>query len=355
VTNVLGTLSVCEAAVAAGHGPDERQHVLRQPEDAGPAMRHRNLPAHELVEEGLERGLDRRRRLLHVRELIEDRDVAEAAEQDPPVRELLPVVEALPCVVRAVVEAAVERFARDHLTARRPDQVGELRDEAVPVAVRRDKDAIRVERLEVLDQVVLAQLGACLRGPRGEAANEACRLDRAVAGVGNRTAEAAGRSTRDVLEPFRLEAVLAQRLVLEPDAFPLLLVRREAVAAGASKRVTAELGHPLERLLGPAPERSRPLRAVRLPGDVVAGGPAAKDETAVPAARTFRDSACVVHAHAEAGLGETKRGRAAGDASADDRDVDPPVLSRLGVLRCRILEPVRVHEARRYTPSCATA
>ena len=143
------------------------------------------------------------RRLLDVGELVEDRGVAEAAEQDPAVGELLPVVEALPRIVRAVVEDAVERLARDHLPAGRPDQIGELGDEAVPVAVGRDEDAVGVERFDVLDEVVLADLRAGRRRERGEATDEARGLDRAVVWMKDRPAEAAGRAAGDVVEPFR--------------------------------------------------------------------------------------------------------------------------------------------------------
>ena len=66
-------------------------------------------------------------------------------------------------------------------------------------------------------------------------------------------------------------------------------------------------------------------RAVRLARDVVAGRAAAQREAAVAAARTLRDAARVVDAHAQPALGEPERGRAAGDAGADDRDVDAAV------------------------------
>ena len=102
---------------------------------------------------------------------------------DTAVGELLPVVEALARVVRPVEEHPVERRARDHLAARRPDQVGELRDEPVPVAVGRDDDVVRVERLDVVHRVVLADLGARLGRVRGEPPDEARRLDRRVVRV----------------------------------------------------------------------------------------------------------------------------------------------------------------------------
>ena len=47
-------------------------------------------------------------------------DVAEAAGKDPPVGRLLPVVESVAAVVRAI-EQVLERLSRDHLAAGRDD------------------------------------------------------------------------------------------------------------------------------------------------------------------------------------------------------------------------------------------
>src|SRR5262249_61193902 len=91
--------------------------------------------ADQLAEERLERLLDRRRHLLDIGELVEDRDVAESAEEDAAVGQLLPVVEALPRVMRAVIEHAVDRLADDDLSARRPDRGGKPGDEPVTLAV----------------------------------------------------------------------------------------------------------------------------------------------------------------------------------------------------------------------------
>ena len=64
--------------------------------------------------------------------------------------------------------------------------------------------------------------------------------------MGDRAVELACRAAGDVVEPLGLEAVLAQRLVLEPDVIALLLVGGEPVAAGAAQRVAGELGEPVE-------------------------------------------------------------------------------------------------------------
>ena len=296
--------------VAAGHAADERQHVLREAEDAGPPVRDARRLADQLAEKPLERRLDHRRRLLDVGELVHDRDVAEAAEQHAAVRQLLPVIEALARVVRPVVEDAVERLADDHLAARRPDRVRELRHETVAVAVGRDDHLLGIERSDVLDAVVLADLGSGFRRERGEPTDPARRLQRAVACVQDAALEASGEHARQIVDPLRLDPVLAQRLVLAADLLALLLVGGEAKAPGPAERVAGELLHAVERTLGPPPHAERPIAAVRLARDVVARRAATKGEAAVAAARAFGDAALVVHAHAQPGLGKTQRGGA---------------------------------------------
>ena len=137
--------------VVCGDRTDEREHVLRQREDPGPAVADARLAVAQLAEEALERRLDRRRGLLHVGQLVHDRDVAEPAEEQPPVRELLPVIESLARVVRTVVEHAVERFAHDDLAARGPQRVGELGQKGAAVAVGGNEHALRIECIDVLD------------------------------------------------------------------------------------------------------------------------------------------------------------------------------------------------------------
>ena len=82
------------------------------------------------------------------------------------------------------------------------------------VAVGRHENAVGVELVQVPDQVVLAKLGSRSRGESSETADEARRLDRAVVGMGDRAVEAGRCAAGNVVEPFRLEAVLAQCLVL---------------------------------------------------------------------------------------------------------------------------------------------
>ena len=170
----------------------------------------------------------------------------------------------------------------------------------------------------------------------------------------DRAEELTRRAARDIVEPLCVEAVLAQRFVLEPDSFAFLFVAGEAVAPGTPKGVTGELGQPVERVVRPSPEGRGALRAVRLASDVVPGGASGEREAAVAAARSLRDTALIVHANAQAGLGEAECGGAARDARADDGDVGPTVELRLRPRRALFLQPVRIHEARRYMPSRTT-
>ena len=94
-------------------------------------------------------------------------------------------------------------------------------------------------------------------------------------------------------------------------------MRRSASPASSAIRSSASCVQRQKRL--------RALGTVRLAGDVVAGGAAAEREAAVATARALRDPARVVHADAQAALGEAERGGAARDAGADDRDVGPAV------------------------------
>jgi hypothetical protein len=151
----------------------------------------------------------------------------------------------------------------------------------------------------------------------------------------------------ELVEPLDAEAVVAQRLVLGADLLALLLVDGEAVAAGTAKRIPGERLDPVERALGPPPELTRPLIAVRVARDVVPRGAAAKREAAVPSACALGDPACIVDADAEARPGEPQGRAAAGDAGADDRDIDPSVVTGGGWKRDRVFEPVRVQEVER--------
>jgi hypothetical protein len=195
---------------------------------------------------------------------------------------------------------------------------------------------------------VLADLGAGSRGECGESSHEPGRLDRPVRGVHQSAArERAFERRRQVVDPFGVDAILAHRLVLAADLVPLLLVGRQAVAAGPRDRVAAERGHVVERPLGPVPQLACGVAAVGVARDVVARRATAEREAAVAAARAFGDPAGVVHADAEPALRERERRRAAGDAGADDRHVHPAVVGGRGARHGLVLEPVGIHDSSR--------
>ena len=159
----------------------------------------------------------------------------------------------------------------------------------------------------------------------------------------NAAVEAASEPAGKIVDPLRVDAVGTQCRVLPLDLLALFRVGGETEAAGPAKRVACEIFHSVECALGPAPEVARLLDAVRLACDVIRGGAAAEREAAVAAACSFRDTALVVHAHAEARLGQPEGGRAAGDARTDDRDVDAAGVLHLPARRRLLFEPVRVH------------
>src|SRR5262249_26502822 len=101
-------------AVVLRQRPDDRQEVEYEPEDASPAMGHREPSADEVIQERFERLLDAGSRLLVGGELRVHRDVPKAAGEDTSLRVLLPVVEAIPAVVREVEKALGYRLGRDH-------------------------------------------------------------------------------------------------------------------------------------------------------------------------------------------------------------------------------------------------
>ena len=129
------------------------------------------------------------------------------------------------------------------------------------VAVGRDHDLVGVERLERLDALVLAELGARLDGERGEAPDPAGRLKRPIGRMEDRAVEPPGQRLRELVVPLDGEAVLAQRLVLGLELGALGCVRGQAEAAGAPESVAGQLLEPVEVALGQHPEGARPLRA----------------------------------------------------------------------------------------------
>src|SRR5207302_3570066 len=120
----------------------------------------------------------------------------------------------------------------------------------------------------------------------GETADEARRLDRAVAGVVDRAVERA-QMRRQVVDPLGGDPVLAHRLVLGADVLALLLVRGEPQAAVTRQRVAGERLHAVERALRPLPQAARAFNAVRLTSDLITRRTAAQREAAVAPARAL--------------------------------------------------------------------
>ena len=111
------------------------------------------------------------------------------------------------------------------------------------------------------------------------------------------------------------------------------------------------LGHPVERSLGPAPEARRLLGAVRRRGRRRSGRRRRRARSRRSAARALGDPARVVHADAQAGLGEAERARSS-PSRRRRRSRRRPAAASLGPRRASVLEPVRISRTRdRYMPS----
>jgi hypothetical protein len=87
------------------------------------------------------------------RELRVEGDVAEAAGDDAAVEPLVPVVEAVPAVVRDLEQHLLDRLRRDHLATRRDDQALELAEQPTGIAVRWRRPYVRVDLVDRADSV----------------------------------------------------------------------------------------------------------------------------------------------------------------------------------------------------------
>ena len=277
----------------------------------------------ELRDERLERALDRRRRQLLGRELRLEREVAEAAGDDPAVGRLLPVVEAVAGVVRALEQTLRDRLRRDHLPARRDDRALERTEQAARVAVRRDEHLLGVELVERLDAMVLDDRDAGLRREHARAAE--------------RTAPAASPRRPDGRSPRESDRASEFGIATPPRSRPRrsasnsarissrsVIVRGETQAAGPAERVAAEQlradrGAPPSAASSSA-ARSAPSHVARV---VVRHRAAAQREAAVAAARAFGD--------ARARRGRERAFPASANVSAAEMPVIPaPTISTSG-------------------------
>ena len=153
-------------------------------------MRDAHGPSRDLAGEALQRLLDRLGRLLDVRELGRQVHVSEAAQQQPPVAALVPVVEAVAPVVRPLEEQLGQRFRRDHLRPCRDDQPLEPPEEPARIAVRGHDDLLGIHLVERVDARVLSDLDSCLGRCEGEPAHEPGRLQHTVGRMEERAREA---------------------------------------------------------------------------------------------------------------------------------------------------------------------
>src|SRR5215207_5313567 len=92
-------------------------------------------------------------------------------------------------VMRVVEEALLEGFCCEHLSARRPEGVVELRQQAATRSVGCDDDLFRLKIVERSDAFVLSECDTCLRRESGEPMHEARRLQGSVAGMEDRAAK----------------------------------------------------------------------------------------------------------------------------------------------------------------------
>src|SRR5207237_7373618 len=132
-----------------------------------PAVRDLWRTADELMRECLQPRLNPGRRpLLGCRFLLE-RAVAGAAEDEPQILGLLPVVVAVTGVVRAGEVLLAERLRNDDLSASRLDNAIEPLKGAVRLAVSREHDPDCAQLVRRPHGDMLADLGSRLRGPDG--------------------------------------------------------------------------------------------------------------------------------------------------------------------------------------------
>jgi hypothetical protein len=171
--------------------------------------------------------------------LVVERLVPEASRDDPALRRLLPVVVAVPGVVRAGEQEPLQRLGHEHLAAGGNDGRVELGEQALRVPIRREHDVVGLEFVDRVDAVVLAQLGAGLGGSLGQPAHPAGRLKRSIGRMEDRAVEPAARRVRQLGAPFGRVAVLAEGLVLGLELGPFGGIGSQAEASGAPEGIAA--------------------------------------------------------------------------------------------------------------------
>ena len=186
--------------------------------------------------------------------------VALAADDEPAVRQLLPVVEA----VRgrsAAGRTAARRAAPWRASGRAPGgrPCPQLGQRASPSGRRRrSDDGVRVERRRARHGCPRRSRRPRRPRLRGEPPHPARGMERAVARMEERAAEQPVERRREPVEPLGGEAVRAERVELAARA------RSRSASSTARRRlptrrkvVAGQLRHPVERALGEPPEQPR--------------------------------------------------------------------------------------------------
>ena len=198
--------------------------------------------AHELCGVGGELVLDEGCRVLARGALVLGVRITPPAEDQPPVRGLLPVVVAATRVVRLVVTELGSGSVASTWPRIGVIHARQLRDESVshPVDGDHDRGSVDVVDRLVIDVRVLDDLGARRGRVPGEAPHPEGRRERAVGGMDETAGEEAVEVCREWVEPLRLEAVLDEGVVLSAEVVALGGVGGQSQAPGAAKRVAGE-------------------------------------------------------------------------------------------------------------------
>ena len=268
-----------------------------------------------------------------------ERRIAAAADHEPAVWKLMPVVVAPARVVRALVEALVERLCHEHLTASGLHHVGELGQQPSGEPVPGDNDHVGVQ-LADSNRIGLPHIrsggSSVTRQPPDPARGLKCPVRHVV----DRTEVETVERRREVVDPFDGEPVLAQRVVLSAERFTFGLVDREPQAAHAPECVARELCHAIERAFRELHHEPGAVCSEQTAGLVVRRCRTAQCEPAVAPARAAGDLTSLVQAHTDSALGQGESAGAARHAAADHRHLGAAVEPTPWELSMGLLEPI---------------
>ena len=341
---------------------DQRPAVAREAHGARPAVFDGRATRNQLAQAFLDRGLDRRGDLGVVTALGVELGVAPAADHQPPVRHLAPVLIAIVRVHRPRVEALLDGRGRDHLAASRHDEWLERRDQLRSIGVGGQHHRAAAHHVAVGlglpdavvpasadDARVLVQLRAQLLGLGGETVLEADGVDHAVLGHFERGMEGRARMRRQHILQRDLahrEAIVTQLGQRAAHVLALFLgacqpqAARLAVVALDAQRLR-QVRDALMRAPSDLRDRARPVTAPERDALGVRLGGQREQESSVAPTRCACKPSRLEHRHVRA-LGRERVGeRQAGDAATDDDDIDVEVLFQRGVGGLVVRPPVR--------------